>query len=103
MTARPSKPRWPTGTSFSTPAALRSPEPNDNDVVDELPSCESDGSRSALDPLAELSRRMAEAIRSATMSGPVRVSSPDLLVRYAEQVSAIPRLWAQPLRRIVEE
>jgi hypothetical protein len=53
--------------------------------------------------LADLSRRVVEAVRSATVSGPGRFPSSDLLIRYAEQVSAVPRLWADPLRRIVEE
>lgn len=70
---------------------------------DEPPSSAPEGPRSALDPLADLSRRVVEAVRSATASAPGRFPSSDLLVRYAEQVSAVPRLWAEPLRRIVEE
>lgn len=62
-----------------------------------------DALRSAMEPLADTSRRVAEAIRSATLSGPGGLPGSDLLLRYAEQVSAVPRLWAEPLRRIVEE
>jgi hypothetical protein len=72
-------------------------------VDDEPPSSAPEGPRSALDPLADLSRRVVEVVRSATASAPGRFPSSDLLVRYAEQVSAVPRLWAEPLRRIVEE
>ena len=61
-----------------------------------------DALRSAMEPLADISRRVTEAIRSATVSGPGGLPA-DLLLRYAEQVSAVPRLWAEPLRRIVEE
>jgi hypothetical protein len=56
-----------------------------------------------LEPLADLSRRVADAIRSATAGGPSGLPGSDLFVRYAEQVSAVPRLWAEPLRRIVDE
>jgi hypothetical protein len=57
-----------------------------------------------MEPLADLSRRMAEAIRSATTpSVPSGLPGSDLMIRYAEQVSAVPRMWAEPLRRIVEE
>jgi hypothetical protein len=56
-----------------------------------------------MEPLADLSRRVAETIRSATVSMPVEFPGSDLFIRYAEQVSAVPRLWAEPLRRIVEE
>ena len=62
-----------------------------------------DGLRAALEPLADLSRRAAEAIRSAALSGPGGYPGSELLIRYAEQVSAVPRQWAEPLRRIVEE
>ena len=58
-----------------------------------------------MEPLADLSRRVAEAIRSATttLNVPAGFPGSDLMIRYAEQVSAVPRLWAEPLRRIVEE
>ena len=61
--------------------------------------------RSAMEPLADLSRRLAEAMRSATTTLGASVGLPgsDLMIRYAEQISAVPRLWAEPLRRIVEE
>jgi hypothetical protein len=72
-------------------------------VDDEPPSSAPEGPRSALDPLADLSRRVVEAIRSATASGAGQIPGSDLLIRYAEHVSAVPRLWAEPLRRIVEE
>ncbi|MGH9009508.1 MAG: hypothetical protein ACRDYF_06605 [Acidimicrobiia bacterium] len=62
-----------------------------------------DALRSAMEPLADISRRVAEGIRSATLSGAGALPGSDLLLRYAEQVSAVPRLWAEPLRRIVEE
>jgi methyl-accepting chemotaxis protein len=72
-------------------------------VDDQGPGGVPDALRSAMEPLADLSRRVAEAIRSATLSVPGGVAGSDLLIRYAEQVSAVPRLWAEPLRRIVEE
>ncbi|HKN89258.1 MAG TPA: hypothetical protein VJ622_03175 [Acidimicrobiia bacterium] len=70
---------------------------------DQAPGGVPDGLRSAMEPLADLSRRVAEAIRSATPSLPGGLSGSDLLLRYAEQVSAVPRLWAEPLRHIVDE
>ena len=70
---------------------------------DQPPSDVPDRLRSALDPLTDLSRRVAEFVRSTTVSGLARTPGSDLLTRYAEQVSAVPRLWVEPLRRIVEE
>jgi hypothetical protein len=72
-------------------------------VNDQPPSGVPEQQRSALDPLTDLSRRVAEVVRSATVSGLARTPSADLLTRYAEQVSAAPRLWVEPLRRIVDE
>ena len=72
-------------------------------VGDQGPAGVSDALRSAMEPLADISRRVAEAIRSATVSGAGGLPGADLLLRYAEQVSAVPRMWAEPLRRIVEE
>jgi hypothetical protein len=72
-------------------------------VDDQSPRGGPEGLPSALGPLIDLSRRVAEALRSAAVSSPVGFSSPDLLIRYAEQVSAVPRLWAGPLRHIVDE
>jgi uncharacterized membrane-anchored protein YhcB (DUF1043 family) len=72
--------------------------------VDENPSSGvPDQLRSALEPLADLSRRMADLVRSATASGLARSPASDLLIRSAEQLSAVPRLWAGPLRHMVEE
>src|SRR5688572_4004859 len=62
-----------------------------------------DALRAAMEPWADISRRVAEAIRSATQSGANALPGSELLLRYAEQVSAVPRMWAEPLRRIVEE
>ena len=59
--------------------------------------------RSALEPLGELSRRVAEFVQSATVSGLARTPGSDLLTRYAEQVSAVPRMFVEPLRHIIEE
>ena len=70
---------------------------------DQSPGSVPDALRSAMEPWADISRRVAEAIRSATQSGAGALPGSDLLLRYAEQVSAVPRLWAEPLRRIVEE
>jgi hypothetical protein len=72
-------------------------------VDDQGPGGVPDALRSAMEPLADISRRVTEAIRSATLSGHGGLPGSDLLLRYAEQVSAVPRLWAEPLRRIVEE
>ena len=63
----------------------------------------SDQLRSALEPLVDLSRRVAEAIQSTAVNVPGGFPGSDLLLRYAEQVSSVPRLWAEPLRRIVDE
>lgn len=63
-------------------------------VDDQAPDGVPDGLRSAMEPLVDLSRRVAEAIRSATLSGPGGLAGSDLLIRYAEQVSAVPRMWA---------
>ena len=57
----------------------------------------------AMQPMADISRRVAEAIRSATLNAPRDLPGSDLLLRYAETVSAVPRMWAEPLRNIVEE
>lgn len=46
---------------------------------------------------------MAEVVRSATVTGLGLAPGSDLLTRYAEAVSAVPRLWVEPLHRIVEE
>jgi hypothetical protein len=62
-----------------------------------------DALRAAMEPMADISRRVAEAIRSATLNTPAALPGSDLFLRYAEQVSAVPRLWAGPLRHIVEE
>jgi hypothetical protein len=70
---------------------------------DQAPGQVPDALRSAMEPWADISRRVAEAIRSATESGAGAMPGSDLLLRYAEQVSAVPRLWAEPLRRIIEE
>jgi hypothetical protein len=70
---------------------------------DQAPGQVPDALRSAMEPWADISRRVAEAIRSATESGAGAIPGSDLLLRYAEQVSAVPRLWAEPLRRIIEE
>ena len=70
---------------------------------DEAPGGVPDALRSAMEPLADMSRRVAEAMRSATLSGADRLPGSDLLLRYAEQVSAVPRLWAEPLRHIIDE
>lgn len=61
--------------------------------------------RSALEPLQELSRQVAEVARSwaAPAGGPAGPSQAATLIRYLEQVSAIPGLAVDPLRRIVEE
>jgi hypothetical protein len=56
-----------------------------------------------MEPMADISRRVAEAIRAATVNAPRGLPGSDLLLHYAEQVSAVPRLWAGPLRHIVEE
>jgi hypothetical protein len=72
--------------------------------VDDKPSGSvPDPLRAALEPWADLSRRVAEFVQSATVSGLARTPGSELLTRYAEQISAIPRLWVEPLRRIVEE
>jgi hypothetical protein len=72
--------------------------------VDDQPSSGvPDPLRSALEPLAELSRRVAEYFQSAAASGLARTPGSDLFTRYAEQISAVPRLGVEPLRRIVEE
>jgi len=63
-------------------------------VDDQLP----DGLRAAGEPLADLSPRVAEAVRSAPVSGPAAFPGSDVFTRYAEQVSAVPRLWVEPLR-----
>ena len=73
------------------------------EMDDEAPGGVPDALRSAMEPWADISRRVAEAIRSATQSGAGALPGSDLLLRYAEQVSSVPRLWAEPLRRIVEE
>jgi hypothetical protein len=46
---------------------------------------------------------MAEFVQSATVSGLGRTPGADLLTRYAEQVSAVPRMFVEPLRHIIEE
>ena len=72
--------------------------------VDDQPSSGApDPLRSALEPLAELSKRVAEYFQSAAASGLARTPGSELFTRYAEQISAVPRLWVEPLRRIVEE
>jgi hypothetical protein len=70
---------------------------------DEPQGGSADPLRFALEPLADLSRRVSEAIRSATLNAPSGLPGSDLFIRYAEQISAVPRLWAEPLRHIVEE
>lgn len=70
---------------------------------DQAPGGVPDALRAAMEPWADISRRVAEAIRSATQSGAGSLPGSDLLFRYAEQVSAVPRMWAEPLRHIVEE
>lgn len=62
-----------------------------------------DGLAAALEPLAEFSRRMAEVVRSVTLTGPIPVPGPDVLARYAEHVGALPQLSVEPLRRVVDE
>ena len=59
--------------------------------------------RSALEPLAELSKRVAEYFQSAATSGLARTPGSELFTRYAEQVSAVPRMFVEPLRHIIEE
>ena len=70
---------------------------------DQAPGGMPDALRSAMEPWADISRRVAEAIRSATVSNPAGKAGADLFLRYAEQVSAVPRLWVEPLRHIIEE
>lgn len=70
---------------------------------DKAPEGMPDALRAAMEPWADISRQVAEAIRSATRSGANALPGSELLLRYAEQVSAVPRMWAEPLRRIVEE
>ena len=72
-------------------------------MSDQASSGVPDPVRSALEPLTELSRRVAEYFQSAATSGLARTPGSDLFTRYAEQISAVPRLWAEPLRRMVEE
>ena len=65
--------------------------------------------RAAMQPMAEISRRVAEAIRSATLNTPRELPGTDLLLRYAETVSAVPRLaelmstWAEQHRQMAEQ
>jgi len=70
---------------------------------DQAPGGVPDALRSAMEPWADISRRVAEAIRAATLNTSRGLPGSDLLLHYAEQVSAVPRLWAGPLRHIVEE
>jgi hypothetical protein len=76
----------------------------DTPWMDEEPLSEArDRLQETLEPLADLTRQMTEAARSWTGGGPGRSLSSELLTGFAELVTALPRLWVEPLRRIVEE
>ncbi len=70
---------------------------------EESPAKQGDQLRAGLQLLTDLARQVTETAQSWTAGAAARTPGSDLLIRYAEQLSAVPRLWVQPLRRIVEE
>jgi hypothetical protein len=74
-------------------------------MAEESPTETPDQLGSALEPLWDLSSQVADIARSwAAAAGlPAVPGQTDALIRYAEQVSTLPRLAVDPLRHIVEE
>jgi len=70
---------------------------------EQSPGKQADQLRAGLQQLTDLARQVTEAAQSWTAGVAGRTPGSEVMIRYAEQLSAVPRMWVEPLRRIVEE